>query len=154
MTAPDDSVARACAEWTSVFTRLGTDGVPSPARLEQLTTEDVHFRDPFNDLRGREALRALLMHTLKQVRDPRFVVKDTAISGHTAYVKWEMTGRIAVIGGWKVTGMSELQFARDGRLKTHLDYWDAATDFYARLPVLGAIIRFVASKASPPKQRL
>lgn len=152
MTAPDDSVARACAEWTAVFTRLGTDGVPSPARLEQLTTEDVRFRDPFNDLRGRESLHALLVHTLKQIQDPRFEVRDTAVSGRTGYVKWEMTGRISVIGDWKVTGMSELQFAADGRLRAHLDYWDAATGFYARLPVLGAIIRFLASKASPPTQ--
>lgn len=150
--ATADDVAQACSDWISVFTRLSTDGVPSTNRLVQLTTEDVRFRDPFNDLRGREALHALLIHTLNQIQDQRVEVRDTAISEHTAYVKWEMTGRIAVIGDWKVTGMSELQFAKDGRLMAHLDYWDAATDFYARLPVLGRIIRFVASKASPPKQ--
>jgi len=152
MISSDDTVARACSEWLSVFTRLGADGVPSPEHLARLTTQDVHFRDPFNDLRGIEALRALLIHTLKQVKDPHFEIRDTAISGQTAYVKWEMTGRVAVIGQWKVTGISELQFAEDGRLRTHLDYWDAATDFYARLPVLGAVIRFVAARASPPKQ--
>lgn len=155
MTDPEspasESITRACEAWTSVFTGLSENGVPSMDLLEDLTTEDVRFRDPFNDVRGRPALRFLLQHTVRQVEAPCFEVLDTAVSGRTAYVKWRMTGRVAIIGDWEVTGMSELEFAADGRLKAHLDYWDSAGGFYAQLPVLGPVIRFLASRAAVPE---
>ncbi len=42
-----------CQAWIEVFTRLGAEGVPALDHLEQITTPDVRFRDPFNDIAGR-----------------------------------------------------------------------------------------------------
>lgn len=147
-----NEIEAAAAAWAKVFTALGQDGPPALQRLTELTTEDVQFHDPFNDLRGRPALLALLQHTVEQVTHPRFEVLDTSVSGHTAYLKWCMTGRIRIIGDWQVTGMSELIFTPALRLQAHIDYWDAASQFYARLPLLGGVLRAIASRAGPPSK--
>jgi hypothetical protein len=39
--------------------------------------------------------------------------------------------------------MSEVAFGADGRALSHIDHWDAGGQFYARLPVLGTLIRLV-----------
>jgi steroid Delta-isomerase len=36
---------------------------------------------------------------------------------------------------------THLRFAADGRIVYHRDYWDAAEEPYAKLPVLGAVVR-------------
>jgi hypothetical protein len=137
-----------CAAWIALFTELGASGAPSAERLAGLAVDEVRFRDPFNDLRGREPLRRLLEHTRRQVRDPRFEVLDTAWSGRTVYLQWVMTGRVPVLGDWRVEGLSQVCFAEDGRVESHLDYWDAAEQFYGRLPVLGPLLRRIGARAA------
>lgn len=144
-----NSIAVAAQTWAEVFIDLQQQGVPSLQRLGELTSDDVRFCDPFNDLRGRDALHALLQHTVNHVKQPHFELLDTAVSGSRAYLKWTMSGRVAVIGDWQVTGLSELEFTSDLRLAAHIDYWDAAAQFYARLPVLGRVLRSIAARAGP-----
>ncbi len=36
----------------------------------------------------------------------------------------------------------------DGRIQRHRDYWDTAEEVYAKLPVLGALVRWLRRKAS------
>ncbi len=130
-----------CDAWIAAFTRLHQDGVPSMQRLSEITAPTVRFRDPFNDLSGREALRALLSHTREQVADVRFRVLDRAVSDKRVYLKWEMTGMVKLLGDWRVTGMSELLFDDEDRLLLHQDHWDASAQFYERLPVIGWLLR-------------
>jgi steroid delta-isomerase len=134
-----------CDAWIRLFTDLHRNGVPTLEQLEAITDPQVRFLDPFNELQGRSAIRALLAHTQQQVKQPRFVVLDRAQSEDRVYLKWEMTGTIKLLGRWRVTGMSELAFAADGRLLLHQDYWDAADQFYARLPLIGWLLRRVRS---------
>ncbi len=82
--------------WIEAFTRLGAEGVTALDHLEQITTRDVRFRDPFNDIVGTPSLRALLEHTRRQVQEVRLEVLDTADSGERLYLKWEMSGRLPV----------------------------------------------------------
>ena len=133
--------------WTSLFTDLDRDGVPSTAHLVAIATEDVRFRDPFNDLRGIEPLRRLLAHTREQLPGSRFEVLDSAWSAPTAYLKWRMTARVRVLGDWRVEGMSEVRFAPDGRVADHQDHWDTAGQFYGRLPLIGPLLRLLGRPA-------
>ena len=91
--------------------------MPSLEYLERITTPDVRFRDPFNDIVGRTALRALLEHTRRQVKDVRFELLDKAISGQRMYLKWGMSGTVRVLGSWQVQGVSELEFDEEGKVK-------------------------------------
>jgi steroid delta-isomerase len=40
-----------------------------------------------------------------------------------------------------VRGTSHLRFDAAGKVVLHRDYWDAAEELYAKLPVLGALMR-------------
>ena len=143
--APD--MAANCAAWVAVFTDLDRSGVPSLERLAEIACADVRFRDPFNDLRGVAALRRLLSHTREGLPGVRFEVLDRAWSGSTVYLRWRMTARVRVLGDWLVDGMSEVRFAADGRVAEHLDYWDAATQLYGRLPLVGPLLRWLGRAA-------
>lgn len=41
-------------------------------------------------------------------------------------------------------------WGRDGRIVLHRDYWDAAEELYAKLPVLGGLMRYLKRKLAAP----
>lgn len=131
----------ALAAWTRLFDVLGEGRLPQRQALAACATEDVLFRDPFNEVRGHDAMLRVLAHTLANIRDVHLTVLDTAWSDDVAFLKWEMGGRVRYLGDWRVTGMSEIAFAPDGRVAAHVDYWDAAGGLYAHLPVVGPLMR-------------
>jgi hypothetical protein len=65
---------------------------------------------------------------------------DSAWSPPIAYLKWRMNARVRVLGDWVVEGLSEVRFDPDGRVAEHRDHWDAAEQFYGRLPLLGRLL--------------
>lgn len=136
-----------CRRWIRLFSELDRAGVPTLEQLSAVAVDDVHFSDPFNDIRGLQAMQWVLEHTRRHVRDVRFSVHDTAWSGNTAYVRWSMKGRVRVIGEWRVEGVSEIRFADTGRVSHHIDHWDAASQFFTRLPVIGWLLRRLAAPA-------
>ena len=147
MTAGRSLLETQCARWIALFSELDSAGVPTLEQLSAVAVDDVYFSDPFNELHGLGSLQRLFEHTTRHVSSVRFAVHDTAWSGMTAYVRWTMTGRIRVIGEWCVQGVSEIRFAEDGRVASHVDHWDAASQFFGRLPLIGWLLRRVAAPA-------
>ena len=136
-----------CTEWIAVFADLQQSGVPTLEALAEIAEPDVYFHDPFNDIRGLQDLQRLLLHTREQVSSLRFDTLDSAWSGNTVYIKWRMTGRVRFIGEWLVEGVSEVEFSKNAKVQSHIDHWDAATQFYNRLPVIGWLLRRLSSPA-------
>jgi steroid Delta-isomerase len=121
------------------------------ASLGVLLTEDVRYSDPFNDLRGVKAFLRVFERMFEDCIEPRFALHDVAISGAVAYARWRMTFRPRRWPGaapWVIEGVSEIHLAADGRVTAHIDYWDAASQIYARFPVLGAILRLLRRRLS------
>ena len=142
-----DWLEQRCDEWIAIFAGLGDGGVPSIESLAGVAEADVRFTDPFNDIRGLEALQKLLEHTRKQVRSVQFEVQDRAWSGNTVYIRWRMRGRVRVIGEWVVEGVSEVEFSEDAKVVCHIDHWDASTQFFGRLPLIGWLLRLLSRPA-------
>ena len=142
-----DWLEQRCNGWIAVFAGLGIDGVPSIESLAEVAETDVRFSDPFNDIRGLEALHKLLEHTRSQVTSLQFEVQDRAWSGNTVYIKWRMTGHVRVIGEWVVDGVSEVVFSEDAKVKSHIDHWDAAAQFFGHLPLIGQLLRLLSLPA-------
>jgi steroid delta-isomerase len=118
--------------------------------LSSVFAPDARFVDPFNDVRGHEALGAVLLDMLEQVQDLRFEVFRTSVSGDWAHVRWRFEGRVKALGSdpWVVNGMSEVRFAPDGRVLEHIDHWNAADQFYDRIPVVGWMIRLIRRRVA------
>lgn len=120
----------------------------SPATLPQLetvVTADIRFKDPFNDVRGIAAYRTVLAKMFDSVPDVRFKVLRHGPVNDVYVLRWTCDGTIKAMGKqpWHVDGMSELRFGADGKVSEHIDYWDAAQQFYERLPVIGGVLRFI-----------
>ena len=109
-------------------------------QLGELVTEDFRFTDPFHDLTGIPAFRRMLERTLERLDAVHFDVQDQA-DGQTAwYLRWRFSA--AYRGkSFESVGMSEIHLAPDGRIRQHIDHWDASRQFYEGVPVLGGLIR-------------
>lgn len=134
------------AAYLSFFETVTPETLP---RLDALVAPDVRFRDPFNDVAGPAAMRQVFEDMFARFDGPRFVVMDRADSARRCYVRWRFT---ACNGGrdWTIVGVSEISVDGAGRIVEHIDHWDAASQVYERLPLVGALIRFVRRRAAAP----
>ncbi|WP_305856996.1 nuclear transport factor 2 family protein [Balneatrix alpica] len=114
--------------------------------LASLVTEQVYFADPFNQVQGRQALQRVLAHFVANVQQPRFTILNQAWSGNRCLLLWRFQGQAGRLGEWDFQGTSVLDFAEDGRVSRHQDFWDAGEPFYWRLPLLGWLIRRVLAR--------
>lgn len=116
----------------------------SVADVGRYYADDAYFRDPFNEVTGVEAIGRVYAHMFDQVEEPRFRIDERWQAGSGAMLTWEFTFRLRRRGGAeRVHGATHLRFAPDGRIRYHRDYWDAAGELYAKLPVLGVLMRMV-----------
>lgn len=149
MTAPVDRAAL-LAVYAACFEALTFNSLE---KLSALMADDVRFRDPFSDVRGRQAVLGIFRHMFDAMEDPVFVVLDQAVGEEACYLKWRFSGRIkaARLRRIEIIGMSEVAFCDKGLVVSHIDHWDAASQVFALFPVLGSILRWLGRGFSPVK---
>ncbi|GAA0788703.1 nuclear transport factor 2 family protein [Marinobacterium sediminicola] len=136
----------ALREYADAFASL------TPHRIDALckrVSVDIHFRDPFNDLYGRDALRDLLVDMFERAGRPGFSVDEICWHAETGvgWLRWRFVALLPVIGELKVEGASRVVIGEDGLVSEHLDFWDSAP-IYLKLPFIGALLRKVRRKIS------
>ena len=127
------------------------------AFFEQLTPEDVarlagiyaanaYFRDSFNEVRGLSAIARIFDDMFARLADCRFVIREVVADERGMLLTWDFTFRIRSYRSATVQtihGASHLKFDAAGRIAYHRDYWDAAEELYAKLPLIGPVMRFL-----------
>lgn len=117
----------------------------SPATLEDIDAvyaESATFRDPFQALHGRTAIKALYARMFQRLQAPRFVIGTVVAQGDQAFVSWDFS--FVLLGrAQQIHGGTLLTLAADGRIAAHRDYWDAAEGVYEKLPLIGALLRVI-----------
>jgi ketosteroid isomerase-like protein len=137
-------VKDAVAAYGRFFETIAPDSL---GRLDRVVAPDVRFVDPFNDVTGIEKYRAVFRHMFETVEQPRFTILRTAIDGDTAFYRWRFGfRRKGSAESWTIEGVSEVRFRPDGLVAWHIDHWDAASQLYERLPVIGALLRWIGRK--------
>jgi steroid Delta-isomerase len=126
----------ACQNYIDFWQTLQPDNLD---RLESVAVPDIVFTDPFRTLTGIPAVKHMLAEMFRKTKSPRFVVTGHALNGATAYLRWRFT----VESGYTIEGMSEVEFAPDGRALRHIDHWDAASQVYGKIPLLGSLLRLL-----------
>lgn len=127
----------------------------APATLADLpahVTEDVRFKDPFNDVRGVEAMAGVFRHMFEAVGPVRFRVEQVMAEGERCLMAWRFEGRLRG-QPWQFEGTSVIRFAPDGRVAEHIDHWDAAAGFYERLPVIGRLLAAMRRRLAAQQAR-
>ena len=125
----------------------------SKAELVKLAHPDIHFVDPFNDVRGIEKLLAVFDHMFETTREPRFVTEPPIVAGDVAFIKWRFTCTINsrfYAKPMTIDGVSEVRFDDAGLITAHIDYWDAAGQLYEKLPLLGGLLRIIRHRLAVP----
>lgn len=118
-------------------------------RMAEVYAQDAYFKDPFNEVRRLDDIRAIFERMFEALAEPRFVVVNRLVDGDQVMLEWDFTFRIR---RWRperlqlVHGVSHLRLAPDGRIAYHRDYWDTAEELYAKLPLIGGVMRFLRSK--------
>lgn len=118
----------------------------SLAEIGRFYADGAWFKDPFNEVTGVDAIGRVFVHMFDRLGDPRFRVLEQWQDAHGAMLTWEFSFRLRG-RAQLVRGASHLRFAPDGRISYHRDYWDAAEELYAKLPLLGPLMRFLQRRA-------
>ena len=118
-------------------------------RLPEFYAPDARFKDPFNEVSGVAAIRSIFEAMYRQVERPRFKVTHAACEGDEAFLAWDFVFHFRGKSTTEQTirGATHIQFAADGRVALHRDYWDAAEELYEKLPVLGSLMRWLKRRA-------
>jgi steroid delta-isomerase len=115
-------------------------------RIAEIYAPEATFRDPFNDVRGVEAIRGIFERMFVHLADCRFHIVDTVVDARGAMLVWDFEFRIRRYRPdalQTIHGASHLRFDATGRVIDHRDYWDAAEELYAKLPLLGPLMRWL-----------
>ena len=122
------------------FEKIDTGSV---GQLAQVYSEDVFFKDPFNEVRGLPDVVQIFSHMFEQVDNPRFVVTNHVLQGDQAFLTWDFLFRMKRFSTAEqcIRGATHLRFGPDGKANFHRDYWDAAEELYEKLPLLGSLMR-------------
>lgn len=121
----------------------------SVAQISQLYAENAYFKDPFNEVRGVAAIARIFTHMYEQVDAPRFAIGERVVDDDGALLVWVFSFRPRGWGRGRtqvVRGVTHLKFDDDGRVVWHRDYWDAAEELYAKLPLIGGLMRWLRRK--------
>jgi steroid delta-isomerase len=123
--------------------------VDSAQTLSLIYTEDVWFKDPFNEVEGIEQVSHIFTHMFEQVDAPRFVVTHSVLQDDQAFLTWDFLFRMRRFSDEEqcIRGATHVRFASDGRVAYHRDYWDAAEELYEKLPVVGSLMRWLKTRA-------
>ncbi|TNE58518.1 MAG: DUF2358 domain-containing protein [Alphaproteobacteria bacterium] len=115
--------------------------------LTEITAEDIEFKDPFNHHQTRGEMIQIFKRMFEKLPGIRLEVTDFGFltrSENTGFLTWIMYDT-APKSSKPLTfeGTSLVTFNEDGLAISHIDHWDAASQFYERFPVVGPLIRLI-----------
>lgn len=119
-------------------------------QLDGLYVDDARFKDPFNEVGTREAIAGIFEHMFDTLDDPRFVIEDAVAQGDQCFLTWDFGFGLQRLGPQRqrIRGATQIRFAPDGRIALHRDWWDAAEELYEKLPIIGALMRWLRARAA------
>ena len=123
----------------------------SVGHIKNLYAPTARFKDPFNDVRGTAEIERIFQHMYVSLEAPRFVVVAQIVDGSQAFLTWEFRfkfKRFDTQTEQMVLGTTHLVLDEQGQISLHRDYWDAAEELYEKLPVVGALMRWLKGRAN------
>jgi hypothetical protein len=117
------------------------------ARLNDIYTQDIEFRNPVRTLHGSLALKSYLRGIAGNFRQYRIRYVDEIVGEHMAYLTWELDyAHRSLQGGDLITvrGMSQIRFT--GKIFYQEDSYDLGALLYEHVPGLGTATRHLKKR--------
>jgi ketosteroid isomerase-like protein len=124
------------------------------ARLADIYTADVQFKDPFNEVQGIPAIEGIFAHMFEALDAPRFVITNQVLQNTQAFVTWDFLFAMPRIDNGAtqtIRGATHFVLREETgvwRVAVHRDYWDAAEELYEKLPLVGSLMRWLKKRAN------
>ena len=121
------------------------------ATIGRFYAPQARFKDPFNEVVGVTAIQGIFAHMFEALEQPRFVVTGRVVQGQQCFLTWDFLFAFKDFHKGvtqTVRGASHLVLDEQGLVSLHRDYWDAAEELYEKLPVVGALMRWLKKRAN------
>lgn len=149
MTAVSDlPMEQAVTRLVALFEHLTVADLPEMGRYY---ATHAHFKDPFNEVQGLDAIQGIFGHMFESLHAPRFVVTTRVVQGPHCFLTWDFLFRFKSFQQdtlQTVRGASHLVLDEQGLVTLHRDYWDAAEEMYEKFPVVGGLMRWLKKRAN------
>ena len=120
----------------------------NPETLDEISiyvAPNIRFKDPFNDAEGIEEMKMIFSHMFKQIEDISFKVTKSFAGDSCGCIEWTFSGKLRD-SPWTFNGTSILVFDHTGLIVEHTDYWDAAREFYEKIPFIGWVLAVIRKR--------
>jgi predicted heme/steroid binding protein len=135
----------------NIVTYFETLTEASVSKLPDYYVEDAYFKDPFNEVRGVKYIQHIFAHMYTALDKPRFIITSRIVEDNTCFLVWDFKFYMKKYDKTKeqtIRGGSHLILNAEGKIVSHRDYWDAAEELYEKLPVVGALMRWLKKRAN------
>lgn len=109
--------------------------------FEKYFAQYALFQDPFQRVQGRKEIITIFRHMFKTLENPSFIIKESVLNGNSGYIRWEF-----FYDSKSFEGVSHVVFDENALVASHIDYWDAASNVYEHIPILGSLLRLIKTK--------
>jgi hypothetical protein len=99
------------------------------------------FEDPFQRVCTIEEIITVFRHMYTTLNNPRFIIKESMSHEKSGYIRWEF-----IYDTNRFEGVSHVVFNDEGLVVSHRDFWDAASNVYETIPLLGSLLRLIKHK--------
>ena len=114
---------------------------------EKIFDENAEFKDPFHEVKGLDKIFKIFEDMYLKLDNPYFKVTEIVQQDKIAYLKWDFN--FSFKGNSKnefFEGVSRIEFNKENKVISHIDYWDSASNLYEKIPILSFIIKFIKNK--------
>ena len=123
--------------YLNLFSNLNKENIK---KFDDLVVKDIIFIDPFNNIKGLDNFKNIFYHMFDTVEEPKFDIVDYAQNKDHIFLKWKMTF-YAFKASQTIEGMSDITLNKEGKVISHLDYWDSLNGIFIKLPYLGFLYK-------------
>jgi ketosteroid isomerase-like protein len=117
----------------------------SVENIKDYYAEEAFFKDPFNEVLGREKIQHIFNDMFIKLENPHFYFIDKIEQGNQAFVTWNF---IFVIKQktYTIHGSSHLKLNESMMIIYHRDYWDVGEELLLKVPLIKNLYGVIRKK--------
>ena len=132
-------------EYINFFERLNKD--IKVEKYAEIYEEHIYFEDPFQKTFTLDALYKIYEEMFQKLYEPKFRINEYAINKNIAYIQWDFLFKMNSKSEIElISGVSRVEFAENGKVISHIDYWDSSKNVFEKIPILRNILIFIKNK--------
>lgn len=106
--------------------------------IDNYYAADVFFKDPFNEINGREKVKTIFRDMFEHLVDPHFELHDIIVEGQQAFATWDFVFSFKN-KAYTIRGSSHFKFNGQMMVVYHRDYWDVGEELLLKLPFIKSL---------------